>query len=572
MRNVKKKTWFISFFTFTTVLLLLLVMFLIKFGIIVPLEIQKNPHISLTVGVPFQLTCEQDNVFWQSDNPLISIGESGLVTATEDKQFPDGQGIIHAFSKDSKSPLCSYTFTVVPWSANESKIEISETNSMIEIFGYKIQYPDIRLSTQFFLPSMVVHGNIDGWIYYSKNRKLFKTKTNFHNGKKVSNLPFSPGKQRLIATPFGYFMRGKKGVFFSEDLISWELSLKTNHPSWLLDNMDYWYDMENQKVYIFVSEYSVNEDEQHLLYKGVIDASKRPDWETAFTVFSETSLGRDSKLISQAARHIHLVKVDPYSGDVWFATGDKDSQAMIRRSTDHGRTFQLVGIGSQEYRTLGIWFTEKYIYWNTDKTFPDQMIFRVKRNHLYGQGSLTPILKSGSTKSGVDYIVFSENLNNYFPVKQGEKFTEYHERSLSEENQVLAVNDTEYDKKEIVANLSNGSHWSVFEAKSSSGETVTLLSTTNEGFHRNKTRDNFGRVFGIKENVTGSVTVTELLTVPPFNPNTERTRLEAIVQADDGTIYFQSFHSLFGGSVVAGSLDWNSSEKIETDEHGLNLY
>jgi hypothetical protein len=308
-----------------------------------------------------------------------------------------------------------------------------------------------------------------------------------------------------------------------------------------------------------------------MLYKGVIDASKKPTWETAFTVHSETSLRQNSRLISQAARHIHLVKVDPYTGHVWFGTGDEDNQAMIRRSTDHGKSFQLIGTGSQEYRTLGIWFTENYIYWNMDKTFPEQMVFRVERKHLNERGFLTPILKTGKTKPGVDYIVFSENLKNYFPVKQGEKFRENSERPLSEENQVIAVNDAEYDKKELVANLTNGSHWSAFEVKTINGETVTLLTTTSEGFHRYKTRDNLGRVFGLKETKSGSVIVTELLTVAPYDPKKEKARLEAIAQADDGTIYFQSFHSDFGGSVVSGSLLWNGREPVESPKEELEL-
>lgn len=488
------------FILFITVLALLSVIFLIKFGIIVPLKKQKYPHISLTVGVPYQLSCEHENVSWYSENRLVSINVSGLVTVLEDSQYPDGQGIIHAFSNNSKSPVCSYTFTVVPWKANESKIEILDVNSMIEIFGYKIQYPITRLSTQFILPSMVVHANMGGWIYYSINKTLYKSRDNFRSRDKVCNLPFRAGKQRMIITPFGYFMRGKDGVYYSENFGSWELSLKTNHPAWLLDNMDFWHDRENQKAYIYVSEYSVIVGADHLIYRGVIDTSKKPEWEAIFTVLAETKLKQDSRIFTQAARHIHLIKVDPYTGDVYFGTGDHDSHAMIRRSTDQGKTFQLIGLGSQEYRTLGIWFTENYIYWNMDKTFPDQMIFRAKRSDLEKIGAMTPILKSGKTKIGVDYFVFSQNSNNYFPGKQGEKFTETIERSLSEENQVLALTDPDFDKKELIANLTNGSHWSVFDAKNSDGETVTLLSTTSEGFHRFKTRDNLGRVFGIQEN------------------------------------------------------------------------
>lgn len=559
------------FIVFITGLVFFLLVVFIKFGILVPLKKQKYPHISLTVGVPYQLSCGQENLSWSSENPSVSINASGVVTVSKDKLFPDGQGIIHGFSNKSKSTVCSYTFTIVPWTANESKIEILEVNSMIEIFGYKIQYPIVRLSTQFILPSMVVHANMDGWIYYSINKKLYKTQNNFKSRKKVSNLPFRPGKQRMIITPFGYFMRGKEGVYYSKDFGSWELSLKTNHPAWLLDNMDHWYDKENQKAYIYVSEYSVIIGEDHYLYRGIIDTSKKPKWNIAFTLLSDVKLKQDSRNFAQAARHIHLIKVDHFTGDVYFGTGDHDSHAMIRKSADNGKTFQLMGLGSQEYRTLGIWFTENYIYWNMDKTFPDQMIFRAKRSHLEENGSLTPILKSGKTKIGVDYFVYSQNLNNYFPKKQGEKFTETIERQLSEENQLLALSDPNFDKKELVANLTNGSHWSVFDAKTSDGKIVTLLTTTSEGFHRYKTRDNLGRIFGIQEDKSGSVIVSELLTIAPYDSKTEKARIEAIAQADDGTIYFQSFHSLFGGSVVAGSLQWNITEKTEFKEHNLVL-
>lgn len=543
--------------------LILFVLILMKFGILIPLLREKHRYVSLTVGVPFQLTCEGENVTWHSNNPLVSVNELGVVIASEDIWFPKGQGTIYALSNRSKSKLCSYKFTIVPWSANESKIEISKITSLIDIFGYKIQHPTVRLKTQYILPSIVVHGNIKGWIYYSINRRFYKTRDNFESNKKVCTLPFRPGKQRMIVTPFGYFMRGKEGVYYSNNLDTWKLSLKTIHPAWLLDNMDSWYDKANQKTYIYVSEYSMIIGADHKLYKGTIDRSKKPKWETIVTVISEAKLKQDRRTFLKAARHIHLVKTDPYSGHVWFGTGDENNESILKRSTDNGKTFQMIGMGSQEFRTLGIWFTKNYVYWNMDTGAPDQKIFRVRKDQIEDNVPLTPILKTGKTKIGIDYIVSSENAGNYFPVNQGEKFTETVERSLSRERHVVAVTDPEFDKKELVANLANGSHWSVFDVKAPTGETVTLVSTTSEGFHRHKTRDNLGRIFGLHENESGFVTVTELLSVAPYEPKKERARLEGIAQADDGTIYFQSFHSHFGGSVVSGVLRWNSYEKIE---------
>lgn len=564
-----KKPSILIFLSISIVIIFAFTISMIKYGILIIDRPVQSTNLSITAGVPHQLFCDEPDVVWHSDNPSVTVNDDGQVFTNEDRYFPDGSAQIIGISPKNNSAACTYNVTVVPWTTNVSKIRNIEAKPMLDLFGIKIYYPDTRMSTQFILPSMVVHGSADGSLYFSKNKNLYKTTDNFKSQTLVTRLPFRPGKQRMLITPLGYFLRGEKCVFYSTDLISWECSLETNHPAWLLDNMDYWHDTKENKVYVYTSEYSVIPGAAHMLFRAIVDSSKKPTWETIFTLKSELDLQNDSGNLLHAARHIHLVKVDPYTGDVWFGTGDMDNQAIIKRSTDYGSTFQLVGTGSQEYRTLGFWFTENFIYWNMDTTHPEQMIFRIRRSDLTENESLTPILNTGRTKIGVDYIVYSENQNEYFAVSRGQKYTETIERELSEVNQVIAITDPNHDRKEMVANLTNGSHWSVFDVKTNNGETVTLLTSTSEGFHTNKKRDNLGRVFGIYETPDGEVTVSELMSIPAFDGKAERARLEAIAQAEDGTIYFQSFHSIYGGSVVSGALDWvmpTKTKDIELDQ------
>ncbi len=65
-------------------------------------------------------------------------------------------------------------------------------------------------------------------------------------------------------------------------------------------------------------------------------------------------------------RHIHLIQWDPYSACLWLGTGDADEECRLYRSRDYGRTWILVGGGSQKWRAVGLCFTPNAVYWGTD--------------------------------------------------------------------------------------------------------------------------------------------------------------------------------------------------------------
>lgn len=70
-------------------------------------------------------------------------------------------------------------------------------------------------------------------------------------------------------------------------------------------------------------------------------------------------------------RHIHAVQHDPYTDLLWVTTGDFDSECQILYSKDEGRSFDLLGGGSQRWRTVSLMFTPEYIIWGTDAGFDE---------------------------------------------------------------------------------------------------------------------------------------------------------------------------------------------------------
>jgi len=65
-------------------------------------------------------------------------------------------------------------------------------------------------------------------------------------------------------------------------------------------------------------------------------------------------------------RHVHVIKQDPYTGDIWIGTGDKSSASMIARTSDNFEQLEMIGANSQVWRTLTFIFTEHAVIWGTD--------------------------------------------------------------------------------------------------------------------------------------------------------------------------------------------------------------
>lgn len=83
-------------------------------------------------------------------------------------------------------------------------------------------------------------------------------------------------------------------------------------------------------------------------------------------------------------RHIHGLRIDPFTNDWWLCSGDSDSQCRVYRSQDSGDTWELIVSGSQHERTTSFVFEQDYVYFGMDSPdyFLDSDIYKINKNTL----------------------------------------------------------------------------------------------------------------------------------------------------------------------------------------------
>ena len=83
-------------------------------------------------------------------------------------------------------------------------------------------------------------------------------------------------------------------------------------------------------------------------------------------------------------RHIHGLRIDPFTNDWWLCSGDSDSQCRVFRSQDSGDTWELIVSGSQHERTTSFVFEQDYVYFGMDSPdyFLDSDIYKINKNTL----------------------------------------------------------------------------------------------------------------------------------------------------------------------------------------------
>jgi hypothetical protein len=485
----------------------------------------NKKHVSLTVGKPEQiLALPRQVLVWSSNNKRVKVDNKGTVIATEDAMGKNSRALITARTPDGRySDTCEAT--IVNWAANSSELKIVDK-----------------------FPPCTILAQESGSIYFSKGKELYKTTDGMKSRELISELPDMP--TNMLITQFGYFLRSRFGIYRSLNLKSWQLSHATQVEG-KHDSFNYYYNSDTQTGYIYAGEYSVDNDNRHRVYRGSIypDGSEKWDMILEFNSINEWTV---NKSILNAARHIHTVTTDPYTGQVWVATGDMNIHNRILFSDDNGESFKLVGMGSDDWKTLSIWFTRNYVYWNMD-SISKQSIWRIPRK-IYNNYScwpvITPNLTSGKTRKGVKYYITKNRTPGHFPAATGEIYVEKSPRPLNQDNSVMAFNDFRYDYRERVMELCTGSHWYYCWVKEESGQDIVIMSTSPEstdpitGEYPGTCKDWRGRVFGIKELPDGKCDVQELISVPPKVPNADPkvkryTQLEPKLQDENNYIYLR---------------------------------
>ncbi len=117
---------------------------------------------------------------------------------------------------------------------------------------------------------------------------------------------------------------------------------------------------------IFFAEYLLNPNRDH-----------------AINLYRSTDNGMSFQIVKTwepgDIRHLHFVKWDVYEKCLWLGTGDYGeggSENRLYRSDDNGDTWELIGQGSQDWRAIGVCFTEDALLWGTDAgSCPDTVHF-----------------------------------------------------------------------------------------------------------------------------------------------------------------------------------------------------
>lgn len=123
--------------------------------------------------------------------------------------------------------------------------------------------------------------------------------------------------------------------------------------------------------------------------KATDDITDPESWEVvkSFTVAENDT---DNSYDESVIEHFHTVQVDPYTGIVYFATGDTKKKSQIWWSDDGGDTWtrqsfvdpansQTKTSGEKLFRLLNFNFTEDYVYWSSDSS-TEHAILRCERD------------------------------------------------------------------------------------------------------------------------------------------------------------------------------------------------
>lgn len=488
--------------------------------------------LSLTAGGSFQLRVSPErSVSWSSENSALKISNNGLLTAGTNADIGLHEGIeITAIDTTGYSRSCEVT--LVNWMANRSSLSV-------------VANPPVDFFLDYF----------DDAVHYTEPGELHSTLDSFKTTQQIGSFPPTPTPPIIKKTAYGYFASSGSKIYSSSDFNTWNDEFTMRHKN-LLHGFSHYYDKPNQTSYLYAGEYSTGKQNLHSIYRGQ-STGGNTQWQSILDWQSEAAFIRDNSTF-EAIRHVHLTVTDPYTGHVWVGTGDIDQHSRLYYSKDNGNTFTLLGIGSQKFRSLSVWFTEDYVYWNMDSERTAQHVYRIARSEYQKNNlwpALTPELSTGSTKPGVRYMVKTTHGKN-FPVATGNIYVETKARVLSDSERVFAIEDPRYDYSQSVAELIHASHWYHLWVKDQNDEDVLLMATSAEGSEAFR-RDDNSRVFGFKERADGSVDVQELLTMRSNTPDryNRYTQLIPAMQDDSGYIYFRGRET--GHRAYQMRLDWD---------------
>lgn len=126
--------------------------------------------------------------------------------------------------------------------------------------------------------------------------------------------------------------------------------------------------------------------------KANADLTDPSSWEIlkTYTVAQNDTITYDESVIE----HFHTVQADPYTGTVYYMTGDKGKKSQIWYSKDNGDTWTqqsfvdpdtsaVITNGEKFFRLLNFNFTKDHVYWSSD-SYSEHAVLQCERNGADG--------------------------------------------------------------------------------------------------------------------------------------------------------------------------------------------
>ena len=125
---------------------------------------------------------------------------------------------------------------------------------------------------------------------------------------------------------------------------------------------------EDQDGSLYFGEYFANMEKQAVHIYSSQDHGK--SWNVVYT-FPNGNIN-----------HVHGIYMDPYTGKMWIATGDRENECIIGYTENGFKTIKEVFRGGQDYRTCVLFFYKDFIVFGTDSQYQQNELKKFDRKSL----------------------------------------------------------------------------------------------------------------------------------------------------------------------------------------------
>lgn len=198
---------------------------------------------------------------------------------------------------------------------------------------------------------------------WEKYAKIKDTKKAFFSHLRITSRLLRAELNKLYSLPDGsQLCIARKGIFRKENGCNvFEKCFNVKRGS---RPMNICYDEDSGKLYF--GEYFINYEKKAVHLYSSEDKGKT--WNVVYT-FGNGEIN-----------HVHGIFKDPFTRDLWIATGDRENECIIAHTSDGFKNIEIVYRGGQDYRTCVLFFYKDFVVFATDSEYQQNYICKIDRN------------------------------------------------------------------------------------------------------------------------------------------------------------------------------------------------